>query len=268
MPPMVYPVYNARPYHERGWPTFEQAAAKIVLAHITQRQQKKRGTEALPPHVEQAVRSGEKLVVVDFILAGRPEEVKVRQSPEQLLKECMTKLLSAKATFFTGRGDRSQVVQMLTDFEDSIAVEFDEKRASNLSLCGAEVALATREYKRARRERFRQVVNSAMESHRRQRIEEDLGDIQQRVAVPLLLDSKPKMVPAAANTLAAASSIPTFPDQVASQVAHLFGELFPFKLPSPSVSDTENDEEALPAVQPNDVLDGSKASTNVLVQHI
>jgi hypothetical protein len=62
-----------------------------------------------------------------------PREVVVAQSPEHLLRECKKKLRS-KRIFFTGKADMKVVIQLLSDFEDSIAVEFDQMRAKHLKL--------------------------------------------------------------------------------------------------------------------------------------
>jgi hypothetical protein len=127
---VVYPMYNLRPYRSRGWPTFETSAASIMLAHLTKR--KRRGL-ALPPRVAQAEESGaKKLINIDVI--GNPREVEVvAQSPGRLLRVCKKNLRSERI-FFTGGGDRKHVVQLLLDFEDSIAVEVDRKRAKHLKL--------------------------------------------------------------------------------------------------------------------------------------
>eukprot|EP00900_Chrysochromulina_parva_P017517 jgi/Chrpa1/25767/Chrysochromulina_OHIO_Genome00027017-RA len=111
----VYPMYNLRPYGSRGWPTFETSAASIVLAHLRQLKQRKK---ALPPLFAQAEVSSLKFVNIDLIDA--PREVVVAQWPEHLLRECKKKLRS-KRIFFTGKADRKDVVQLLSDFEDSIA---------------------------------------------------------------------------------------------------------------------------------------------------
>jgi hypothetical protein len=133
-------MYNLRPYGSRGWPTFETSAASIVLAHLTKR--KRRGQE-LPPRVAQAEESGpKKLINID--VNGAPRVVEVVQSPERLLRECK-KMLRSKQIFFTG-SDRKEVVQLLLDFEDSIAVEVDRKRAKHLNL-------KTEDLERARRSR-------------------------------------------------------------------------------------------------------------------
>ena len=151
---VVYPMYNFRPYGSRGWPTFETAAASIVLAHLAQR--KRRGG-ALPPLVAQAEASGPKLVNINLI--GAPHEVAVAPSPERLLRECMVQLRSERRIFFTGRADRQQVLQLLSDFEDSIAVEFDQKRAKHLKLKTEDLEHAlTEELREARRARFRKLV--------------------------------------------------------------------------------------------------------------
>jgi hypothetical protein len=123
---VVYPMYNLRPYGSRGWPTFETSAASMVLAHLTER--KRRGG-AVPPHVAQAEASSLKFINIDII--GAPREEVVAQSPEHLLRQCKKKLRS-KQIFFTGKADQKVVVQLLSDFEDSIAVEFDQKRARHL----------------------------------------------------------------------------------------------------------------------------------------
>jgi hypothetical protein len=123
---VVYPMYNLRPYGSRGWPTFETSAASMVLAHLTER--KRRGG-AVPPHVAQAEASSLKFFNIDII--GARHEVVVDQSPEHLLRQCKKKLRS-KQIFFTGKADQKVVVQLLSDFEDSIAVEFDQKRARHL----------------------------------------------------------------------------------------------------------------------------------------
>ena len=151
---VVYPMYNFRPYGSRGWPTFETAAASIVLAHLAQR--KRRGG-ALPPLIAQAEASGPKLININLIRA--PHEVPVAPSPERLLRECMVQLRSERRIFFTGRADRQQVLQLLSDFEDSIAVEFDQKRAKHLKLRTEDLEHAlTEELREARRARFRKLV--------------------------------------------------------------------------------------------------------------
>ncbi len=138
---VVYPMYNLRPYGERGWPTFETSAASIMLAHLTKR--KRRGL-ALPPRVAQAEESCKKLINIDVIGAPREVEV-VAQSPGRLLRVCK-KNLRSKRIFFFG-SDRKEVVQLLLDFEDSIAVEVDRKRAKHLKL-------RTEDLVRARRSRY------------------------------------------------------------------------------------------------------------------
>jgi hypothetical protein len=82
-----------------------------------------------------------------------PREVVVAQSPEHLLRECKKKLFSTN-TFFTGKADRKNVVQLLSDFEDSIAVEFDQKRAKLLKLRTEDLVRA-KELGEARRSRDR-----------------------------------------------------------------------------------------------------------------
>jgi len=146
-------MYNLRPYRSRGWPKFETTAASIVLAHLTQLKQ--RG-EALPPAVAQAEKSVPKLINIDLI--GVRKEVEVEQSPERLLLECKVQLRS-KRVFFTGGADRKHVVQLLSDFEDSIAVEFDQKRAKHLNLRTEDLEHAlTAELREARRARFHKLL--------------------------------------------------------------------------------------------------------------
>jgi hypothetical protein len=147
---VVYPMYNLRPYGSRGWPTFETSAASIVLAHF--RQLKRRGEE-LSDVLKQAEASSLKFINIDLIDA--PREVVVAQSPEHLLRECKKKLRS-KRIFFTGEDDRKDVVQLLSDFEDSIAVEFDQKRAKLHNLRTEDLVRArTNELGEARRSRNR-----------------------------------------------------------------------------------------------------------------
>jgi hypothetical protein len=147
---VVYPMYNLRPYGSRGWPTFETSAASMVLAHLTER--KRRGG-AVPPHVAQAEASSLKFINIDII--GARGEVVVAQSPEHLLRHCKKKLRS-KRIFFTGKADRNDVVQLLSDFEDSIAVEFDQKRARHLNLLTNDLERAhTAKLGEARRARSR-----------------------------------------------------------------------------------------------------------------
>jgi hypothetical protein len=69
----------------------------------------------------------------------------VAQSPGRLLRVCK-KNLRSKRIFFFG-SDRKEVVQLLLDFEDSIAVEVDRKRAKHLKL-------RTEDLVRARRSRY------------------------------------------------------------------------------------------------------------------
>jgi hypothetical protein len=147
---VVYPMYNLRPYGSRGWPTFETSAASIVLAHL--RQLKRRG-EKLSDVLKQAEASSLKFINIDLIDA--PREMVVTQSPEHLLRQCKKKLRS-KRIFFTGEDDRKDVVQLLSDFEDSIAVEFDQMRAKHLKLRTEDLVLArTKELGEARRSRNR-----------------------------------------------------------------------------------------------------------------
>ena len=188
----VDPLYNLRPYRSRGWPTFETAAASIMLAHLTKRKRRglalpsgpqfinidvtgtprvvevaqsimlahptkrtRRGL-ALPPLIAQAQESGPKFINID--VTGAPRVVEVAQSPERLLRECK-KLLLSKQIFFTGGGDRKHVVQLLFDFEDMIAVEVDRKRASHLNLLTADLERAhATELGEARRSRSRKLL--------------------------------------------------------------------------------------------------------------
>jgi hypothetical protein len=163
---VVYPMYNLRPYGSRGWPTFEMSAASMVLAHITQH--KRRGgaqsllfslfgvRRDLPPPVAQAEASGPKrhakLVNIDVI--GAPSEVVVTQSPEHLLRECK-KNLRSNQIFFNGKADRKDVVQLLSDFKESIAVKFDHERAKLQKLRTEDLAQVITEAPEARRSRSR-----------------------------------------------------------------------------------------------------------------
>jgi len=145
----VYPLYNLRPYGSRGWPTFETSAASMVLAHLTQR--KRQGKE-LPDKLKQAEEGSPKLMNIDLEAS---KVLVVAQLPERLLRECMLQLRSERA-FFTGGADRKHVVQLLSDFEDSIAVEFDQKRAKHLKLRTEDLEHAlTAQLGEARRARFR-----------------------------------------------------------------------------------------------------------------
>ena len=81
-----------------------------------------------------------------------PREVVVAQSPERLLRECKKNLCSERI-FFTGRADRKQVVQLLSDFEDSIA--FDHERAKLQKLRTEDLAQVLTEAREARRSRSR-----------------------------------------------------------------------------------------------------------------
>jgi len=192
---VVFPMYNLRPYGSRGWPTFEKTAASIVLAHL--RQHKRRGG-ALPPPVAQAEASSPKFINIDLIGAPREVVVAQEDGsatitvehqqwaetaksvaivhwlwaqclnvvtvkwfdtlPERLLRECKKNLCSERI-FFTGHADRKQVVQLLSDFEDSIAVEFDQKRAEHLKLRTEDLEDAlTADMREARRSRSRKMV--------------------------------------------------------------------------------------------------------------
>jgi hypothetical protein len=145
----VYPLYNLRPYGSRGWPTFETSAASMVLAHLTQR--KRQGKE-LPDKLKQAEEGSPKLMNIDLEAS---KVLEVAQLPERLLRKCMLQLRSERV-FFTGGADRKHVVQLLSDFEDSIAVEFDQKRAKHLKLRTEDLEHAlTAQLGEARRVRFR-----------------------------------------------------------------------------------------------------------------
>jgi hypothetical protein len=163
---VVYPMYNLRTYGSCGWPTFEMSAASMVLAHIMQH--KRRGgaqsllfsllgmRRDLPPPVAQAEASGPKrhakLINIDVI--GAPREVVVTQSPEHLLRECKKKLRSNQF-YFTGKADRKEVVQLLSDFKESIAVKFDQERAKLQKLRTEDLAQVITEAREARRSRSR-----------------------------------------------------------------------------------------------------------------
>ena len=137
---VVYPMYNLRPYGSRGWPTFEASAASIVLAHL--KKLKRLPKKALTDKQKQLLDCGPKLINIDVIDAPRVMEV-VAQSPGRLLRECK-KLLLSKRIFFNGNGDRKDLVQLLLDFEDSIAVEVDQKRAKHLKLTTEDLVRARR----------------------------------------------------------------------------------------------------------------------------
>jgi hypothetical protein len=158
---VVYPMYNMRPYSSRGWPTFETSAASIMLAHLTQVQQRFQRGEELSDKLKQLLASlegsGPKLINIDLV--GTSPCV-VEQSPERLLRQCKKKLLSKdpKKIFFTGKADQNDVVQLLSDFEDSIAVEFDQKRARRLKLLTEDLEHAhTAKLGEARRARSRKL---------------------------------------------------------------------------------------------------------------
>ena len=101
--------------------------------------------------IEEADRSCPKLINIDVI--GRPHKVIVSQTPVRLLHACMDKLNSKKKTTFTGKGDRKVVLQVLQDFEESIAVQFDEKRAQHLKYNTKDLEKAMLDYKMARKGR-------------------------------------------------------------------------------------------------------------------
>ena len=157
MHPEVSPLYNARPYSQRGWPTFESAAASLVLVHSAKRA---RSTKAAPSGIAKADESSYKLVNIDEMHGetSNPREIHfpAKYSPERYLRQ-RKKILQSKKVKFTGMADRAkvrkyppanrygspsstedhlpsrvQVLQVLADFEDSIAVQFDQARADRL----------------------------------------------------------------------------------------------------------------------------------------
>jgi hypothetical protein len=136
---VVNPMYNVRPYRSRGWPTFETSAASIVLAHL--KKLKRLPKKALTDKQKQLLDCGPKLINIDVIGAPRVVEV-VAQSPGGLLRECKKNLRSERIFFFGS--DRKEVVQLLLDFEDSIAVEVDRKRAKHLKLRTEDLVRARR----------------------------------------------------------------------------------------------------------------------------
>ena len=157
--PIVYPMYNLRPYNSRGWPTFETAAASMVLAHIVVLP-----SNNLPEHVKQAEDSAPKLVNID----GTREKdlgLSVDQPPRELLREKLARLKSTKLTFFTGKADRKDVRQLLTDFEDAVARTFDERRAGPLHFTTYDLQLAHIE-KLASARRMRSEEDSQPSTHR------------------------------------------------------------------------------------------------------
>jgi hypothetical protein len=124
-----------------------------VLAHLTQRKQ--RGL-ALSDELKKAEASGSKLINID--VTDAPREMVVAQSPEHLLRECKKKLRSERI-FFNGSSDRKDVVQLLFDLEDMIAVEVDRKRAAHLKLRTEDLESAhATELGEARRSRSRKLL--------------------------------------------------------------------------------------------------------------
>ena len=99
--------------------------------------------------------SSPKLINIDVI--GTPRPVVVTQSPEHFLRQCKKKLRS-KEIFFTGKADRKDVVQLLSDFEESIAVQFDQMRAEHLNLRSEDLAQVITEVREARRTRIRKLL--------------------------------------------------------------------------------------------------------------
>jgi hypothetical protein len=196
---VVYPMYNLRPYGSRGWPTFETSAASIVLAHLTQL---KRQRKALPPLIAQAEASSWKFINID--VNGAPREVVVALSPERLLRECKKKLRSKRIFFSGGNADRKVLVQLLSDFEDSIAVEFDQMRARHLNLRTEDLVRArTEELGEARRSRDRKEPSLARGGWACWPLTSHEETLQPLFAFPILHVSEPTLTVHVVPTLTA-----------------------------------------------------------------
>jgi hypothetical protein len=110
--------------------------------------------------------------------------------PEHLLRECKKNLCSERI-FFTGNADRKQVVQLLCDFEDSIAVEFDQKRAEHLKLRTEDLEhVLTAELREARRSRFRELLQLLTVRQRKGRL-----TVHEEPPTPILHVSEPEPEP-------------------------------------------------------------------------
>ena len=98
-PPTWYQdVYNDRPYHERGWTTFEEGASLVVMAHLSaaERQAADRG-KRLPERFEHAQRCRAKVVDIS---GGSSNAREITEEPEQLLERTIDAIADAK---FTGK---------------------------------------------------------------------------------------------------------------------------------------------------------------------
>ena len=108
--PIVFPVYNARPYTSRGWPIFETSSAKMVLAHIAAQARAKDKGKQLSYQVERIIeleKDTHKLVNIDKPFT--PDPISETKSPQHFLKACKKQLNSEKEAKFTGASDRPKV---------------------------------------------------------------------------------------------------------------------------------------------------------------
>ena len=112
--------YNATPYEARGWPTFEEGLAKLVVAHLGRLTA--RGHE-LPRRLQQAVLHP-KLVTID---AYESHVCETSGDPKRLLRETTRAIGDSSRTRFTGKGDRDTVQRMLAEVEWVMKMALDEQ---------------------------------------------------------------------------------------------------------------------------------------------
>ena len=113
--------YNLTPYAERGWCTFEEGAARLVVAHLTQLPGA--GGAPLPERLQSATRAP-KLVRVGADGAWHAE--RVDEKPRQVLSTTSRAIADATRTRFTGKGDRADVQRLLADIDWIIKTSFDQ----------------------------------------------------------------------------------------------------------------------------------------------
>jgi len=124
---IAYPLYNSRSYKERGWPTFESGAAVLAKTHLEHEAERDdREAHRAGNIFTRADAARSKLLRIgagEFPTIVPDEKIKegpdaVRQHVEMLLQN----------VFFTGKGDKDDVIEMLKEYNGKMQHALDTTR--------------------------------------------------------------------------------------------------------------------------------------------
>eukprot|EP00966_Prymnesium_polylepis_P045220 1047561-Prymnesium_polylepis.1 len=100
---LVSPLYNTRPYHDRGWCCFEACVSMEVVLRVTNYPKLRDTLSVLPPKVLTIKSNG----------SIEPLQMPVGGASAQQVAAAIRRITSAT---FTGKGDKSRVVQLYKDY--------------------------------------------------------------------------------------------------------------------------------------------------------